>query len=198
MKLETDGIQYDIITRAVHAVQDIPGLFCEIGTRRGGSLQIAIDAALETGQHRHYISVDPYGNIPYNDGKAITTYDYTNNMKAEAMAQIWAYVAEKGVNFVHWCLTDKMFFEKFGSGVPVYDQNVVFHGSYAFAFLDGPHDAVSIVEELSFFSPRMLPGAQVVIDNIESFDVKAVLNAANRLGFDEVERNIQKIRLCRH
>lgn len=196
--LEADGIEYDILERAIKAVQHVPGLFLEIGTRRGGSLQIAIDAALKTGQQRTFISVDPYGNIPYNDGRNVTRYDYTNRMRFEAMAQLFSYVQDKPVNVIHFTLEDTEFFSRFADGVPVYDQEKKIFSQYAFAFLDGPHDLESIMEEIGFLSPRMHPGAQIVVDNIEYFDVAAMVERCSLFSFEEVERNNQKIRLCKH
>lgn len=197
MTLPTDGVQYDILERAVEAVKDVPGLFLEIGTRRGGSLQIIIDAAIRTGQYRHVVSVDPYGNILYNDGKEVTRYDYTNNMKKSAMRAIWEYVHDLPVNFIPICLTDREFMTRFRDGVPVYDEEPVTIGNYAFLFLDGPHDTGGVLEEVAFFAPRMPPGGNMVIDNYDFFNVDRILEAAAAWNLKEVERNEQKIRLCR-
>ena len=197
-RLETDGIQYDILTRAIEAVPAIPGLFLEIGTRRGGSMQIIIDAALSTGQNRTFVSVDPYGNIPYNDRDGnVAKYDYTNAMKTAALRDLYGYAHEKGVNLITFTLTDREFFSAFKKGVPVYNETVWRHNEYAFAFLDGPHDTDSVKHELAFFADRMHGGAQIVIDNYPFFDLEKVVSYAEVIGFKFVEKNDQKIRLCK-
>lgn len=193
MNLETDGIEYDILTRAVIAARPVPGLVCEIGTRRGGSMALM----MQTDPGRTFISVDPYGHILYNDGRAVTRYDYTNQMKAEAMAALWAVAAELKVNFAHFCLTDAVFMSVFADGVPVYNFNRSVENRYAVVFLDGPHDTTSVWAEVKFFAARMLPGAQMVIDNIDFFDLERIVDDAACIGLEEMERGIQKIRLCK-
>ena len=193
LTLPTDGIEYDILQRAVIDARPVPGLICEIGTRRGGSMAIMMQAH----PVRTFISVDPYGDIPYNDGRAVTRYDYTNQMKAEAMAGLWARVFELKVNFAHFCLTDAVFMSLFADGVPVYNYEPTVENRYAVVFLDGPHDTTSVTAELIFFAARMGKGGQIVIDNIDFFDLDSVLCAAEEAGMKEVERGVQKIRLCK-
>lgn len=197
MKLETDGIQYDILERAVRAAKDVPGLFLEIGTRRGGSLQIIIDAAIGSVQSRHVVSVDPYGDIPYDDGRNVTRYDYTNEMKKAALSDLYKYVHGKPINLITFTLADEDFFHYFAAGVPIYDHERRLIAEYAFAFLDGPHSTQAVTNELMWLSPRMPAGGQVVIDNIDFFDLQYVLVAGETLNFFEEERNAQKIRLCK-
>lgn len=197
-RLETDGIQYDIINRAIESCKDVPGLFLEIGTRKGGSMQIIIDAAISTGQARTFVSVDPYGNIPYQDRDGnVAKYDYTNAMKTAALRDLYGYAHEKGVNLVTFTLTDREFFTCFKKGVPIYNDNVWRTNLYAFAFLDGPHDTESVKHELAFLADRMTPGAGVVIDNYPFFDLKAVRAYADDIGFEFIEKNDQKIRLAK-
>lgn len=198
MKLETDGIQYDILERAIEAVKGIPGLFLEIGTRRGGSMKIIMDAAAATEQVRTFVSVDPYGNIPYVDrDNHITKYDYTNAMKCETLSALYAYSGRFGFNLITFTLTDEAFFRAFRQGVPVYSETTKITNVYAFAFLDGPHDTDSVAKELAFLADRTKTGAQVVIDNYQFFDLKAVREYAELIGFRFIEKNDQKIRLCK-
>ena len=193
--LETTGIEYDILRNAIADAKDVPGLICEIGTRRGGSMALMMEAA--AGQGRTFISVDPYGHIPYNDGRAITRYDYTNAMKARALADLWQVASDMRVNFAHYCLTDAVFMRLFHNGVPVYEDEPKKENLYAVVFLDGPHDTTSVIAELTFFAARMIQGGQIVIDNIDYFDLEKVLDEAVFLDMEEVERGIQKIRLCK-
>lgn len=198
--LETDGVEYDILADAVKSVKDVPGLILEIGTRKGGSMQIIIDALLESGQeNRHVLSVDPYGHIPYNTGNqfGITRYDYTNDMKKKAMADLFAYVQEKPVNFIPVCWTDRAFIHYFmENGWPVYDIEEADIWQIAFAFLDGPHDTESVLYELRFLESYMPSGGMVVIDNIDYFDMDGILIRLIDV-FDVIKRGDHKIWLCR-
>lgn len=190
MKLETDGIEYDILERCIEKVVGIPGCFLEIGTRKGGSMQIIIDAAIRSGQKRDFVSVDPYGNIPYNDGQAITRYDYTNEMKCTALSDLYRYALQSRVNLVTFTMTDILFFKWTKAGIPIYDQECLMEQNVAFAFLDGPHDVESISEELYELTRRTHAGAILVIDNIDLFEPEKL----NTRGFwKEIERNNQKI-----
>lgn len=69
---ETDSQEYEVLYNAAKAVE-IPGAILEIGTRRGGSAKLIMDALVENGQNkcevngkiidRPFFCVDPYGNI---------------------------------------------------------------------------------------------------------------------------------------
>lgn len=189
--LETDGIEYDLLERAIKRAENVPGAFLEIGTRRGGSLQIIIDAAIATGQSRVFVSVDPYGHIPYNNGQGITRYDYTNEMKTRALADLYNYAHVRGVNLITFTLTDSDFFEYFAEGIPVYEIEKRIEDRFAFAFLDGPHDVKSILAEFDYLKNKTAPRAQIVVDNIDLFSPAELIAVLD--GFEEVERNSQKI-----
>lgn len=193
MKLETDGIGYDLLERAIARVQNVPGAFLEIGTRKGGSMQIIIDAAIATGQDRVFVSVDPYGHIPYNDGRGITRYDYTNEMKTRALADLYNYAHVRGVNLITFTLEDIYFFALFPKGFPVYEIERRREDRFAFAFLDGPHDVDSLVRQFLYLVDKTEKGAQVVVDNIDLFDVNELIEYIYPGAWEEVERNSQKI-----
>lgn len=194
-----DGTEYEILERAVESVKDIEGLILEIGTRKGGSMMIIIDSLLRSEQeNRHVISVDPYGHIPYNSGTmaGICKFDYTNDMKKKTMVDLYTYVQNKPVNLITFCMTDSEFRKRFSNGVEVYQDDPILVNKYAFAFLDGPHDTISVTNELQFICNRMTKGAKVVIDNIDFFDLDTLL-AAYKKDFEVVEQGVQKICLCK-
>lgn len=192
MKLETDGIEYDILERCIEKVVGIPGCFLEIGTRKGGSMQIIIDAAIRSGQKRDFVSVDPYGNIPYNDGQAITRYDYTNEMKCAALSDLYRYALQSRVNLVTFTMTDVLFFamvQQLNFQIPIYDNDKQLEKNVAFAFLDGPHNVENIQLELDMLKFLIKSGGIVVIDNIDLFDPEKLKTKF----WKEIERNNQKI-----
>lgn len=203
MKLETDGAEYEILADAVKSAKDVTGLICEIGTRLGGSMQIMIDAALESGQeNRHFISVDPYGHILYETGKPFgaTRFDYTNEMKKKAMADIFKYVQGKPADFSHFCLTDTEFMVRFAYGVPTYNIEPKTINDYAVVYLDGPHDTASVLKECVFFAHRMEEGAMIVIDNIDYMEMQEVIDYMESVDFEIHKLGDTKIcfQKCRH
>lgn len=192
-----DGAEYEMIIRAIEKIKDVPGLILEIGTRKGGSMQIIIDALLENGdENRNVISVDPYGNIPYNSGNqyGITHFDYTNEMKKEAMATLFQYVQGKPVNFTPFCMTSFEFFYRFHYGIPIYDNIDECIGNYAFAFVDGQHDTRSVDWDCTFVANgRSNPGTRIVVDNIDFFDLDEVIEKMKNYHFEVEERGTSKI-----
>lgn len=195
----TDSFEYELLKDAVKRVKGINGAIVEIGTRQGGSLMHIIDALNESEDAgRTVISIDPYGHIPYNDGKVIgTRYDYTNDMRNEAMQRLFGYVRGMQVNFLFFNLESTEYFDKFALGVPVYEVEKRIETRYAFAFLDGSHDFFDILVEMQFFSKRMAHGAVIVIDDIdfEGVRVSDLIEIAGEhtYGFDVLKQGSKKI-----
>ena len=155
MYLPGDSLDYDLLYRAASKACESEGLFCEIGTRLGGSLKYIIDAVQNSNKFRHIVAIDPYGNIDYfagdNDNRK---FDYTNNMKNEAMPNIYSYAKNKPVNISFFNLEDTEFFNRFNTGVPVYNEFKEVLNKYAFVFFDGPHDKESVLTEVVWFLTR--------------------------------------------
>jgi len=194
MILETDSAEYELLKDAVISTKGM-GLVIEFGTRKGGSMQQIMDC-LEKGDT--VLSVDPYGNILYNTGWAgRTRLDYTNDMRNEAMANLYAYAKEKGVNFIHFSLEDAEFFSRFDDGVPIYDVEKRIVDNYAMAFLDAGHTIEDIFEQLCFFATRMAEGAKVVVDDIDFIDCDRLIELASALDFSVEKRGNKKLVLCK-
>lgn len=194
MILETDSAEYELLKDAVISTRG-KGLVIEFGTRKGGSMQQIIDC-LEKGDT--VLSIDPYGNILYNTGWAgKTRLDYTNDMRNEAMANLYSYAREKGVNFIHFSLEDTEFFARFDDGVPIYDVEKRIINNYAMAFLDAGHTIEDIFEELCFFATRMEKGAKVVVDDIDFIDCDKLIELASGLDFSVEKRGNKKLVLCK-
>ena len=59
-----DSTESEILINAVTHVGETPGAIVEIGSRRGGSAKMIIDALVATGNNnRSMFCIDPYGNI---------------------------------------------------------------------------------------------------------------------------------------
>lgn len=188
MHLPGDSLDYDLLYRAAERATKIEGLFCEIGTRRGGSLKYIIDAITNSNKFRHLIAIDPYGNIDYTPGDhGIQKFDYTNNMKNEAMPNIYSYAQRKPVNIVFFNLEDSEFFNRFGTGVPVYQEVKEVINKYAFVFFDGPHDKESILNEVVWFLQRIVVGSVFVFDDVQAYDHDSVDSLLLKNSFERLE-----------
>lgn len=191
MTLEGDSLDYDLLYRAATKSKDIDGLVCEIGTRRGGSLAYIIDALTNT--NKHIIAIDPYGNIEYQATELDNVrLDYTNDMKHEALPNIYAYARNKGINLVFINLEDTEFFRRYHDGVPVYNQYKQTLNQYSFVFFDGPHDFNSILEEITFFLPRSIAGTVYVFDDIQTYPHKDIDAFLLNNGFALLEQGAQQ------
>lgn len=187
--LQGDSADYDLLYRAALEALTTGGLYCEIGVRRGGSLRWIIDALQGSG--RTIVAIDPYGNIEY---AATQTHrgrlDYTNNMKDESLPHIYRYVDGKNINLIFFNLEDTEFFDRFASGVPVYNTTKTIQDRYAFVFFDGPHDMSSINAELDFFIPRINPGSIFVFDDVGSYPHSIIHTRLLNNGFTMLESGV--------
>ena len=170
-RLETDSQDYHVLANATRDIKDIPGLICEIGTRRGGSMKVIIDALLENRDFdRNVVGLDPYGNIDYNFTQDETKkLDYTNDMRNETFYSLYGYVMNKPVNLVLHVLEDTEFFKRFSDGVPFYKESKTIINDYALVFFDGPHHTDPILKEMEFFQPRTQKGGIWVFDDVKDY-----------------------------
>ena len=169
-EISGDSAEYEFLTEAVELSKDVKGACIEIGNRRGMGLKYMANAIAEFCPHKPLIGIDPYGHLPYahKEGE-IVRLDYTNVMKFEGLAAINAYMANCGINFVHINLTDTDFFNLYSDGAPVYDLERSVVTKYSTIHADGPHDVLSIIQELNFFIPRMDIGATIIFDDCVGF-----------------------------
>ena len=186
----TDSQEYDILVNAALMIKGVPGGVVEIGTRRGGSARMIIDAlAHNADTDRSMFCIDPYGNIELDvtnvnrtvhygeqallDGdpmsKEIVTqkkFDYTNAMRNRIIPSLYYYAYNAGLNFNFFCLEDTEFFKRYTDGVPVYEEQKKLLNEYAFVFFDGPHTDEAVFTEMAFFEIRAPKGAVWVFDDI--------------------------------
>jgi len=177
MYLETEGDHYHVLADAATAIKGVPGAVCEIGTRKGGSLGVIVNALEASGDHgRNVICVDPWGNIDYihlND-QVETGKGYSNEMRNEAIPNIFNFIKTKPVNLQVFCLEDTEFFKRFADGVPFYNRAKVIETQYALVYFDGPHGDAQVMAEMDFFLPRSVPGTHFVFDDTSWYNHKIV------------------------
>ena len=196
LKLETDNQDYDVLKNAVRRIKGVPGMLCEIGTRRGGSLAHIINTLGETQDlHRNIVFLDPYGSIEYAQSDSVKRprTDYSNGMRNETLSALYYYVSNHPVNPVPFIMEDTEFFKRFADGVPFYLDHKIFETQYALVFFDGPHDVPSIVTEIEFFHPRSAPGAMWVFDDVVGYyDHDKIERMIAELGWKLVEKTDRK------
>lgn len=188
-QLETDCEDYHVLSNAVKQIKGVPGIVCEIGTRRGGSMKLIIDSLLENNDlNRNVIGIDPYGNIEYvsSEGESIR-YDYTNNMRNETMVALYDYVIDKPINLIMFHMEDTEFFKRYADGVPFYNNYKVVENNYSLVFFDGPHGLQAIHNEMQFFWNKSPIGSMWVVDDIHVIDYPTLKNILEDSGFELVE-----------
>ena len=193
-----DGIEYDILERAVAKTAGLDGLTCEIGVRRGGSSILMMQTLESLGDKSPHVGLDPYGDIPYfvynNDHRPVHL-DYTNHMRNDAMVDLFTYVGKTRREFVFFNMEDTEFFARFADGVPIYtngQKRII--GQYKCVFFDGPHTTKLVRSEFAFFHPRMVRGGTLVFDDIDQYPHMAELDEYIRAcGYDVIEKGARKI-----
>jgi len=195
--LETDSTDYHVLANAAKLIKPVNGMLCEVGTRRGGSLKVIVDAVLENSDiNRNVVCIDPYGNIDYLpgelEGQRSVKLDYTNDMRNEALPAIYEYLQGKPINVTFMCLEDTEFFTRFADGVPFYNNFKVIENKYALVFFDGPHTAKALRDEISFFAQRTAVGGAWVFDDILLYPHDDIEKLIDTLGFKLVEKTARK------
>ena len=209
----TDSSEYEILLNAALQTRDIPGMAIEIGTRRGGSAKIIIDAW--SGSQKTMICVDPYGNIEYPctnkslsahvpgltlEGDPESTeivknvrFDYTNSMRNRIIPSLYFYAYENDIDFRFLCLEDTEYFKRYSDGMPTYNTNKEIETNYALVFLDGPHTNDAVLEELNFFIPKTIPGSVIVMDDIWMSDLNLADELLTKNNFEVLEKGSVKV-----
>lgn len=208
-----DSQEYEILVNAAKNIKGVEGAVVEIGTRRGGSAKMIIDALSEQGDtNRPMFCIDPYGNIdleitninasihypgkyevegdPMSKDKSFATkFDYTNDMRNRVIPSLYYYAYQRGLNFTFFCLEDHEFFKRYSDGVPVYNEQKNLINQYALVFFDGPHTNEAVDEELRFFLDRSVPGSVFVFDDVWMMDHDRIVEEKIfKLGWKTLER----------
>jgi len=208
----TDSQEYDILSNAAKNIKGVEGAVVEIGTRRGGSAKMIMDALAEQGDtNRSMFCIDPYGNIdleitninasihlpgqfklngdPMSKEETFSAkFDYDNNMRNRVIPSLYYYAYQSGFNFNFFCLEDTEFFKRYADGVPVYNEQKKLENQYAFVFFDGPHTNEAVDDEISFFIDRAPKGATWVFDDIWMYDHDRFEKIMFNAGFKTLEK----------
>jgi hypothetical protein len=192
--LSSDSREYEILYEAAKSIKGVPGLTCEIGLRRGGGSETIVQGCLDNGDPRVHVAIDPYGDIPYDVNGHMVHYDYSNDMRREALPNIYKWMADKGVHFIFMPMEDTEYFQHFKFGLPVYmNQMKLVENDYALVHFDGPHSVEAVEREVGFFSSRAPVGAAWVFDDIDQYSHFPFVDVTVKgCGFELVTRGVCK------
>ena len=189
--LHGDGLfyRYDMLAKAA---ADAPeGIFVEIGFRAGTGVMAMVEGKPHS-PNNLYIAIDPFGNVPYNEGTRTRHLDYTNERRKYTLRNFYNYLAEveSTTNFIFFNLESIEFIKRYEDGVPDYfSGNKVIRTDYSIAHLDGQHDTETVLKEVEFFVSRILPNGYIIIDNTEQgwMDMEPIEKVLYDNGFTKHE-----------
>lgn len=186
--LPSDSVRYDILYEAAKSIKGVPGVTMEIGLRRGGGTEAIIQGSLDADDKRVHMALDPYGHLPYATGTVcVHQYDYTNQMRMEALPLVYEWCEIKDVTFVFWPMTDLEFFRAFPDGPPFYNEQEERVTDFALVHYDGPHSTQSVLDEVNYFRRFSPIGAVWIFDDVSMYthyqDVEPVVFET---GFERV------------
>jgi len=177
-----DGVEYDILARAVRSTDGVPGLSCEIGVREGGSSRLIMDQFKD----RIHIGVDPYGDLRYRaDEGHMSTMDYSPSMQSRMLSNLYTSHPDQ---FIFFPMEDTEFFARFQDGVPLYrDGKKTMGNEYAFVFIDGPHSLEDVRREFRFFKDKVPVGGAIVFDDVGYYPHNELESEIEAAGFKLME-----------
>lgn len=194
--IEGDSAEYEFLTEAVELSRDVEGMCCEIGLRRGMGTKTIIDAVRHFCPTKTVVAIDPYGSIPYigREHMGECRLDYTNQMKSDCMADLWAYVRDNPVSFRYEEMRSEEYFSRFIDHVTIHDLEPKFQRLYSMAHLDGVHTVKAISREVIWFNDRMDSGACICVDDvtIDFVDIRPIQELFTRLGWEQVKMGLKK------
>lgn len=137
----------------------------EIGVREGHTSHALALLASQAPQPTIVIGIDPWGNAPYGMGDTMTAQSmYGSEMYCAAKRRLAPferhYLLPLPSAVAALVLPQFVWFAQ-GQQYSVQEQGI------AFAFLDGQHTNVVVLDELNWLWPLMAPGGMIVVDDAD-------------------------------
>ena len=194
MIIKGDSTEYHLITEQIGKLKlDQVTLTCEIGLREGLGSKIIMDAILDSKPKLYkHIAVDPYNNLSYEhyDNEGSVVAGYTEEMKQKTVHYLYQNYPE--FDFFH--MTDDYYFKTMGEGHQfVLNQQLVLFGLYQVVHLDGLHTTKAVIDELSFFIPRMASKGLIIIDDYTDLQMGIVDMLLKTYNFNVAVKGDNKI-----
>ncbi len=164
--VEFETLYAEVLDTAQALPDDV--LFCEVGTREGGSALLALRAILESGvPQRILLTIDPYGGKPFCNTNGNYGGIYQDDMYQRMMSRLSQYALENRLNHVHYKMTSADFMATFES-VHLWNDESILRQRFGYVYLDGEHNSETVGQEIAWFLPRLVDGGLLVIDDIEN------------------------------
>ena len=194
MIIKGDSTEYHLITEQIGKLKlDQVTLTCEIGLREGLGSKIIMDAILDSKPKLFkHVAVDPYNNLSYEhyDNEGSVVAGYTEEMKQKTVS----YLYQNYPDFDFFHMTDDYYFKTMGEGHQfVLNQQLVLFGLYQVVHLDGPHTTKAVIDELSFFIPRMASKGLIIIDDYTDLQMGIVDMLLKTYNFNVAVKGDNKI-----
>ncbi len=194
MIIKGDSTEYHLITEQIGKLKlDQVTLTCEIGLREGLGSKIIMDAILDSKPKLYkHIAVDPYNNLSYEhyDNEGSVVAGYTEEMKQKTVS----YLYQNYPDFDFFHMTDDYYFKTMGEGHQfVLNQQLVLFGLYQVVHLDGPHTTKAVIDELSFFIPRMASKGLIILDDYTDLQMGIVDMLLKTYNFNVAVKGDNKI-----
>lgn len=177
--IEGDGLEYEVLVAAAQHISrnNIPGLTCEIGVRRGLGSALIMQEVQTNDEKRfanQHVAIDPYGSIPYFDD-VLGDHDggYSNSMRRETSSSLFQLANQNNWNVTFLFIESREYFERYDDGIPAYDDRSgkkSILGKYSLVHFDGQHTRQDVIDEFAFFENKMSNGGIMVFDDIETYD----------------------------
>jgi hypothetical protein len=192
--IKGDSTEYHLITEQIGKLKlDQVTLTCEIGLREGLGSKIIMDAILDSKPKLYkHVAVDPYNNLSYEhyDNEGSVVAGYTEEMKQKTVS----YLYQNYPDFDFFHMTDDYYFKTMGEGHQfVLNQQLVLFGLYQVVHLDGPHTTKAVIDELSFFIPRMASKGLIIIDDFKDLQMGIVDMLLKTYNFNVAVKGDNKI-----
>lgn len=194
MIIKGDSTEYHLITEQIGKLKlDQVTLTCEIGLREGLGSKIIMDAILDSKPKLFkHVAVDPYNNLSYEhyDNEGSVVAGYTEEMKQKTVS----YLYQNYPDFDFFHMTDDYYFKTMGEGHQfVLNQQLVLFGLYQVVHLDGPHTTKAVIDELSFFIPRMASKGLIILDDYTDLQMGIVDMLLKTYNFNVAVKGDNKI-----
>tara|TARA_R100000005_G_C4974663_1_gene186466 strand:+ start:880 stop:1479 length:600 start_codon:yes stop_codon:yes gene_type:complete len=192
--IKGDSTEYHLITEQIGKLKlGQVTLTCEIGLREGLGSKIIMDAILDSKPKLYkHVAVDPYNNLSYEhyDNEGSVVAGYTEEMKQKTVS----YLYQNYPDFDFFHMTDDYYFKTMGEGHQfVLNQQLVLFGLYQVVHLDGPHTTKAVIDELSFFIPRMASKGLIILDDYTDLQMGIVDMLLKTYNFNVAVKGDNKI-----
>jgi hypothetical protein len=115
---------------------------------------------------------------------------YTEEMKQKTVS----YLYQNYPDFDFFHMTDDYYFKTMGEGHQfVLNQQLVLFGLYQVVHLDGPHTTKAVIDELSFFIPRMASKGLIILDDYTDLQMGIVDMLLKTYNFNVAVKGDNKI-----